>query len=197
MKTKLKGCLWIHIFVPLAILLVRIGITRSRWLWQVVHFFSPRMAGFCIIMEDSILPENTLLWYWQEGDPEDDLESVEATLADIDEMINRAPVPFGGDEFIIMIRKYGSLPEEKHLYNFEYNEDVERFLNNHSLAGAWNHRGNRWRDWKRGEAKMHLFDTLIKAEPNSIEPLTIIGVVIIGRGVARSILLSQGKTPSF
>jgi len=197
MNANLKILFWNQFFIPMASFLVRLGVTRRSWLWEIVHSISPRMAGFCAILEDSMLPSNTLLWYWSEGESEQDLASVEATMEDINEMVNRAPVPFGGDDFIIMVRKYGALPDEKITYNFEHAEDVNQFLKKHPLIGAWNHRGNRWRDWKRGDAKKQLFNTLTKAEPNRKEPLTMIGVVIIGRGVARSILAFQGKTPSF
>ena len=59
-------------------------------------------------MEDFQRPENILWWYWREGDPEEDPESVLLTLADIDEMIKRAPVPLGDENFLIMIRQFGT-----------------------------------------------------------------------------------------
>ena len=196
MKRKFKYWIRRYITVPLVSMLVLLGTNRNTWLWRIVYFLSPYLAGFCVLMEDSRRPENTLLWYWQEGDPEKDPQSVDMTMADIDEMTKRAPVPFGGDDFLIMIRQYGALPSRDNRFNFDQNEDVERFLKNHPLIRAWNLPGNRWKDWKKGQAKERLQDILNSAEPNRLAPLTMICVVIIGRAVARSIFAMQGKTPS-
>jgi hypothetical protein len=185
-----------YITVPLVNILLRLGTTRKAWIWKTVYTFSPYLAGFCTLMEDSQKPENILLWYWQEGDPEEDTESVELTLSDIDEMIRRAPVPLGGDDFLIMIRQFGVLYRDNYRYDFSRNDDIERFLKSHPLVGAWDLPGNRWKDWKKGPAKKRLRNILILAEPKRLAPLTMICVIVVGRAVARSIFVMQGKSSS-
>jgi len=195
MQTKLTYWIYRFVTVPLVSLLVRLGTSHRAWLWRSVYSLSPYLAGFCIFMEDFQRPENILLWYWREGDPEEDPESVLLTLADIDEMIKRAPVPLGDENFLIMIRQFGTTDKERDHFDFDRDDEVDRYIQSHALVGAWNLQGNRWFDWKKGQAKERLQDILNLAQPNPRAPLIVIGVIVVGRAVARSTFAMQNKTP--
>ena len=183
--------------MPLGSLLIRLGINRKNWFWRSIQAISPRLAGLCILIDDSQRPENNLLWYWDDTAPDIGDTIAKEILSDIIEMITRAPVPFGGDDFLIMIRQFGGVLDQDDCFSLNRYEELKKFLKAHPLIRAWNLRGNRWIDWMKGEAKERLYDVLLKAAPTRVSPLTLIGVVIVGRAVARAVLSPQGKPPSF
>jgi hypothetical protein len=197
MNQKFKYWIRRYITVPLGSLLIRLGINRKNWLWRTIHAISPRLAGLCILMDDSQRPENNLLWYWDDTAPDIGEISAKEILSDINKMITRAPVPFGGDDFLIMIRQFGPVLDQEGCFSLDSYEELKKFLQVHPLIRAWTLRGTRWIDWNKGEAKERLYDVLLKAAPTRIAPLTLIGVVIVGRAVARAVLSTQGNPPSF
>lgn len=182
--------------VRLANRLIRLGVTRSRILWTVLYHLAPHLAGFCALLEDTQRAENTLFWCWEPDPPDSDPEQEDDTFDQVSEMIERAPVLFGDDDYIVFVRQYGHTSGEKCLYVTSFEHAVET-IPHRQMVYACEVRGNRWRDWKRGEGRAELQAALRRAEPTSQAPLTMIGVLVFGRATARLVLRFQGKRPAF
>lgn len=181
----------------LAGLLIRLGVNRSRRLWLTVRRLSQELAGLCLLMEDPLLPGNTIYWAWQQGDPEGEDESVDELLDGIATKIERAPVPFGGDDYLIMLRQFAALPGEEQGVSLSDLRPVKRTLRGRRLAFAANLTGNRWSDWKRGDGRAALRGVLLRSAPTPCAPLTMIGIIVLGRAVGRALLRFEGKRPAF
>jgi len=193
----MKRWFWQRVAYRLADGLVRLGVTRRQGLWKSVYLLSPRLAGMCALFEDSTRPENTLFWSWEQGDQEHDAESVDGLLAEISTMIERAPVPLGGDDYLIFVRQYKALPGETRGVSLADMDLAEETVPLRQLQYACNLHGNRWRDWKGGEGRTRLREALTRAEPTSQAPLAMIGVVVTGRASARVAMQLEGKRPAF
>lgn len=181
----------------LAGILVRLGAARRRGLWLAVHRLSPRLAGLCLLYEDSARPENTLYWAWEPGDDQQEEGTVEAVLAEVSAMVDRAPVPLGGDDYLIFVRQYLALPGEEQGVPLADLDRLDETIPLRERGYAGNLRGNRWSDWKHGEGPAALRRALVRAEPAAKAPLTLICVVIAGRAAGRAFLCFNGQQPAF
>ncbi len=164
----------------IAVRLIRIGATRRRWSLRLLLAISPDLVGLAMCIEEIYRPSNSLLWILGSNDD----GTSDDVLAEVNEMIERAPTPFGNDNFIIVVERRASLPDDGD--GFDLSPDhVEATLEQRALAEEMVLRGNRWINWKRGNSKQELLEILAKAVPTVEASVTLVRAVVMGRSMAR------------
>lgn len=164
----------------IAVRLIRIGATRRRWSLQLLLAIFPDLAGLAMCIEEMYRPSNSLLWILG---PNDDGTS-EDVLAEVNEMIERAPTPFGNDNFVIVVERRASLPGDGDGSDLSP-EHVETTLDQRALAEKMVLRGNRWKNWKHGHSKQQLLEVLARAFPTVEASVTLVRAAVMGRSMAR------------
>ncbi len=164
----------------IAVWLICIGVTRQRWSLRLLLAIFPDLVGLAMCIEEIYRPDNSLLWVLG---PKDEGTSNDV-IAEVNEMIERAPTPFGNDNFIIVVERRASLPEDGDGADLSP-EHVEATLDQRVLAETIVLRGNRWKDWKRGNSKQHLLEVLTKAFPTMEASVTLVRAAVMGRSMAR------------
>lgn len=175
---KVNEWLWKNAAQRAAVWMISAGLTRQRWLVRLLLVSMPSLVSLAASLEEIYRPSNSILWIFDPkgGDDLDDL------LHEINEIVERAPTPFGHDEFVIVIERRASLPDDDDRLSFE---QAEATLHQRSLVEQAVLRGNRWHDWKRGDSKQALREQLMKAVPTKSAPVTLIRAAVLGRSIAR------------
>ncbi len=155
-------------------------------MWQAIARVWPALAGAVALLtaSDATCP---IYWVWEGENADGDDATVDDILADVDEMINRAATPLGGDDYAVFVDRLGPLPggEKGVRVMFpEFEETLRRrpILESHVLTG------NRWRDWKRGDGKERLRQVLEGTQPTPDAPVTVILPVVEGAVMAHIFL---------
>jgi len=173
---------WEHIKQYLAVLGVNAGLTRNRYALLLLARLWPEFADLMVALEELYLPRNSILWYFAEGD-----QDVEGVFELVDQNIDRAATPLGNDNFVIVVERYSALPEERKL-DLDQQDDLD-WLDNSIPMRKLVHRGdlhgNRWKDWKRGNAKEQARELLRNAAPAAQYPLTIVRAAVLGHANER------------
>lgn len=178
MMKKVNEWLWKNAAHKIAVWMIDAGLMRQRWAVRLLLIIAPSLVSLAAGLEEIYRPSNSILWLFdpKSGDDLDDL------LHEINEIVERAPVPFGHDEFVIVIERRAPLPGDDEGLSFE---QAEATLPRRSLVEQIVLRGNRWRDWKRGNSKQELRGQLIRAVPTKDAPVTLIRAAVLGRSIAR------------
>lgn len=183
MNEKLNNWLWADIAHKVAVWLICAGVTRQRWLLRILVAIAPSLVGLAIGLEEMYRPSNSVLWIYEPDEGDDDSEvDYSNLLGDINEIIERAPTPFGMDNFVIVIERRASLPGDANNLSFEY---ADATLHQRACIGQTVLRGNRWKDWKRGNSKQELLDAFAKTTPTLDASVTLIRAAVMGRSMER------------
>ncbi len=164
----------------IAVWLIRIGAMRQRWSLRLLLARFPDLVGLAMCLEEIYRTSNIVLWILG---PEDEGTSNDV-LRMVDEMIERAPTPFGNDNFIIVVERRRSLPGDGDGSEL-LQQEVESTLAHRALADSMVLRGNRWKDWKHGDSKQRLLGMLDNAFPSVEASVTLIRAAVLGRSFAR------------
>jgi len=181
MKEEWNNRLWMDVAAHgIAVWLIRIGGTRQRWSLRLLLAIFPDVVGLAMCIEEIYRPGNSLLWILG---PNNDGTS-DDVLAEVNEIIERAPTPFGNDNFIIVVERRASLPGDGNGSDLTP-ERVESTLDHRTLVEKMVLRGSRWNNWKRGNSKQELLEVLAKAIPTVETSATLIRAAVMGRSMAR------------
>lgn len=164
----------------IALWLSQMGFTRKRWSLRFLLAIFPDLLETALCLEEIYRTSNIVLWILG---PEEEGTSNDVLMM-IDEMIERAPTPFGNDNFIIIVERRLSLPGDGDGSKL-LQQEIESTLAYRALADSIVLRGNRWRDWKHGDSKQQLLETLDKAFPSVEASVTLIRAAVLGRSLAR------------
>jgi len=157
------------------------GVLERRWLWLITYRVSPALAGLCAILEGMRLPENLLFWVQETGTREHDAD-VDDMLEEISEMLQRAPVVSGNDDYLIAICQCGALSDEKDGISPRLGfEEIANSVPARRLIRRRMVWGKVWQDWKCGSGKSELRTVLEALAPTPAEPVTMIAVIAVGR----------------
>ncbi len=172
-----------------------IGLRLARWLaasglgtrpraWKLIARVWPALASAVALMA-AFETTRPIYWVW-DGDEENGAD-VNEILADVSEMVNRAPTPLGGDDYVVFVRRLGPLPGEEEDVQVEF-PAFEETLTQREIVARWTLAGNRWRDWKRGNGKERLRRVLEAARPTRDAPVTVIAAAVEGAVMANILL---------
>ena len=175
-----------EILYRLALLLTWLGFTRRRWMWEMLEAVAPTFAGALVIMEQMSQPSEHLLWLWPGPGHEVSDEEISGLVSAVSEVVNRAPTPMGGDEYLISIGRYGPLPGEEQGVDPSA-PGLLRSLERRALAEKGSLTGSRWHDWKRGQGKEELRQALREMAPNAETPVVVVHAVVAGALVAQAV----------
>ncbi len=177
---------WLYgvIGLRLARWLAASGLGARPWAWKLIARIWPALASAVALIAAF---ENTRPIYWVWDGDEESGADVDEILADVSEMINRAPTPLGGDDYIVFVRRLGPLPGEENGARVEF-PAFEETLVQREIVARWTLAGNRWRDWKRGNGKERLRRVLEEAQPTRDAPVTIIAAAVEGAVMANIFL---------
>ena len=157
------------------------GVGRNRLLWQLVYVLSPVVAGMVSTFSEALAPENQLVWWYE---PESDAPIIEGVLDEIDELITRAQTPLGLDTYCVFVTALRGIPGDPAQMT---GDRADETLHARPAVAVQLVEGDRWRDWKRGEGRRALREVLEGLCPRPDAPVTLIQVVVVGSGVARSL----------
>lgn len=163
----------------LALWLLRRGVTQRRWMWNTVYAFMPSLAALAAGLSEVYRPGNSIIWYYS---PDDEVDDLDGLLAEVDSIIQRAPTPFGNDNFVVVIERRSAQCGDETGLTFERAEET---LDQHPVVQVRDMHGNRWQDWKRGDAKQVLSEMLKAAIPTPEMPITLIRAAVMGRSLVR------------
>ncbi len=181
MDEKLNGRPWVNLAShQIALWLSQVGFTRKRWSLRFLLTVLPDLLETAMCLEEIYRTSNIVLWILG---PEDEGTSNDVLIM-VDEMIERAPTPFGNDNFVIIVERRASLPGDGNGSDL-LQQDVEATLAHRALADSMVLRGNRWKDWKHGDSKQRLLEMLNKAFPTMEASVTLIRAAVLGRSFAR------------
>jgi hypothetical protein len=178
---KFREWLWERVEYPLAIGLIKIGADQKIWLWNLVYSISPAIAGTVILLADTFKSRHGMDWILGDGQPNEQADVPAEIISDVSEMINRAPTPFGNDNYWICISRLGALPGDVEGMSFQR---LDATRDERSLVSFHLLRGNRWRDWKNGAGPQAAYDLLEQTRPVTEAPVTVIQVGVTGRAIA-------------
>jgi len=178
MNRKLNNWLWTDVTHRIAVWLICAGATRQPWILRTLMVTAPSLIGLAMALEEVYRPSNSITWIFE---PKHDGDFNEL-LIEVNEIIERAPTPFGKDNFIIVIERRVSLPDDGVDLSFER---VEATLDQRALLEQVVLRGNRWSNWKRGNSKQELLDALAKTIPTMDASVTLIRAAVMGNSMAR------------
>ncbi|MBN2116327.1 MAG: hypothetical protein JW730_07145 [Anaerolineales bacterium] len=164
----------------IALWLSQMGFTRKRWSLRFLLAVFPDLLETALCLEEIYRTSNMVLWILE---PEDEGTSNDVLMM-VDEMIERAPTPFGNDNFVIIVERRLSLPGDGDGSEL-LQQEVESTLAHRALADSMVLRGNRWKDWKHGDSKQRLLEMLDKAFPSVEASVTLIRAAVLGRSFAR------------
>lgn len=183
MNKKLNNWLWADVAHKVAVWLICARATHQRWTLRILLAIAPDLMGLTIALEEIYRPSNSILWIFESDDDDCDGENdFSDLLTDVNEIIERAPTPFGKDDFVIVIERRMSLPGDVTNLSIEH---VDATLHQRALIDQTVLRGNRWINWKRGNSKQDLLEALAKTIPTMEAPVTLIRAAVIGRSMAR------------
>ncbi len=181
MDEKLNDRPWVDLVShQLALWLSQMGFTQNRWSLCFLLAVFPDLLETALCLEEIYRTSNILLWILG---TEDEGTSTDVLMM-IDEMIERAPTPFGNDNFIIIVERRLSLPGDGDGSEL-LQQEVESTLAHRALDDSTVLRGNRWKDWKHGDSKQRLLGMLDKAFPSVEASVTVIRAAVLGRSFAR------------
>lgn len=181
MDGKLNNRPWTDVVAHwIAVWLIRIGATRQRWSLRLLLAISPDLVGLAMCLEEIYRTSNMVLWILG---PEDEGTSNDVLMM-VDEMIERAPTPFGNDNFVIIVERRAALPGDGDGSDL-LQKEVEATLAHRTLIDSMVLRGNRWKDWKHGDSKQRLLEMLDKAFPSVEASVTLIRAAVMGHSMAR------------
>jgi len=163
----------------LALWLLRRGVTQRRWMWNAVYAFMPSLAALAAGLSEVYRPGNSIIWYYSPDDEDDDLDGL---LNMISERIDRAPAPFGCDNFVVGLELLSAIPNDPAEMTFER---ADATLESRHVVRAWELQGNRWKNWKNGSSKQELLTILQQAVPTPESPVTLIRAAVLGASFAR------------
>ncbi len=164
----------------IALWVSQMGFTRKRWSLRFLLAGFPDLLETTLCLEEIYRTSNIVLWILG---PEDE-GTANDVLIMVDEMIERAPTPFGNDNFVIIVERRLSLPGDGDGSEL-LQQEVESTLAHRALADSIVLRGNRWKDWKHGDSKQRLLEMLDKASPTVDASVTLIRAAVLGRSFAR------------
>lgn len=132
---------------------------------------------------DAMDPKNApVVWGYPVGDVTAEIDDlVEA----VGEMIERAPSPYGGDNYVLMITSFSEIPGEN--FDGTLDEEIDLRLDERKAAAHFTMRGNRYKHWKKGDGKIALKSALEKIAPDVKSPVLKIAVGFEGRALANII----------
>ncbi len=163
----------------LALWLLRRGVTQRRWMWNTVYAFAPSLAALAAGLAEVYRPGNSIIWYYSPDDEDDDLDGL---LDMISERINRAPAPFGCDNFVVSVEQLSAISGDPTEMTFER---ADATLESRRVVRTWELHGNRWKDWKKGNSNQELLAALHQAVPTPGSPVTLIRAAVLGTSFAR------------
>lgn len=172
---------WYRAAYPLAGWLARLGVTKSRWGWLLTYQFSPALAGLSAFISASAKPSNEFYWGWPGPNQDDDLDGL---LADVSELIERAPAPGGLDTYWITVERYSPTVEKR--YSMGPDEVQRTFHLRKPAARQWV-KGDRYYDWKSGGGKIQARELMVWGRPTAELPVTIVRVVVNGDVLATAV----------
>ncbi len=180
--TKFNELLWHRAAYPLAVWLARMGVMKARWAWMLTYQVFPALAGLTAFMAASTKPNKIFVWGWpgplEECGEQDDL------LADVSELIERAPAPGGLDTYWIEVERLGPLAEDRCGVNAE---QAQASLRQRKTIECRRCAGRRWHDWKKGDGKTRARELLAWACPTAELPVTVVCVTVNGEAVVDAV----------
>jgi len=172
LKERIDEWVWQRTTHPLAVMLVNSGIARRPrmlgWLCKV----SPLLGVAVMMLGEMVRPDNVIVCYW--NGCEDDVEDV---LADISEMINRAPSPMGHDEYKIVVERMSRLPDDAPHRDWDW---IDNSIPRRRVLEARQVFGDRWYDWKRGSGRQQARDALEQCLPCFDMPVMLVRMAVSG-----------------
>ena len=181
---KLRELLWQGLGVPLTFTLIRCGVTRNRRAWDILHRISPLLAGAAVLLEEECLSTNMLIWYYDAASANENAAEIDGMLADIHEMIVRAPAPFGEDEYAVTVLRLSPMAGDELGLD---DERIDATLSSRPVLSQSERRGDRYYDWKRGDGPLAIAALLEQVVPDPSAPVTVVRVRMIGRAIARAL----------
>jgi len=169
--------------------LIRAGMLRKKWLWNLVYRLSPTLTGWVVFMNEANRVNNEFIWSDDPATPGDDC-GVDDLLTEISKFINRSPAPMGEDTYRITVFRMGALPEDRQGLT---HGGAHMHLSERKTLGSWEMSGDRWQEWKKGGGKDTLRSVLEKAEPCPEAPITLVKVIFTGQAIARVLSSLDGK----
>lgn len=159
---------------------------RSWRAWRLLYALSPVLAGMTATLSEISDPHNTLYWWYQPNDGEDDLGEL---LDEIGSTIERASTPFGMDNYRVHITRLGSLSGDG--VGLDWGQ-VNATVDQRRARSIHVVKGNRWHDWKRGDGRAVLQVELEQCRPCAETPVTVIQIAVAGAAVARVLRMKDG-----
>jgi hypothetical protein len=158
---------------------------------------SPAVAVFLAATAVALgeLSRNTFFW-WENGQPSDlgdESETISNLVEDVSELINRASLPWGVDQYRIVVTRLGSLPSDDEGMDYDR---AAATLASRPQMGFWDLSGSRWKNWKQGLGKEELVQTLRQAAPRTGEPVTVVQVAVLGHALARAMKNFGAEQPA-
>jgi hypothetical protein len=159
---------------------------RIERAWNgVLGLFSPLHCAYLDLVTAIEQGEgSSVITWWWDGDAGED-DSLTEILADVDEVIRRAPAPLGVDECFIRVAVYGPRPQDRN--------GVEDALEGRELLRVERLCLDRYYDWKRGDGRERLRHLLESNEPTPQAPVVVVQVLPLGGAMGR--LLEAGQRP--
>jgi hypothetical protein len=148
------------------------------WAWQILYRVSPALAGLVALMAAAEKPGSTFVWCWP--GPADRNHDLDDLLADIGELIERAPSPGGLDTYWIETERLGPMASDGDGVNHEH---VDATLQERATLASRCIKGDRYYNWKRGPGRDNARDLLAWAMPTAELPVTIVRVTTGGGAV--------------
>ena len=181
---KIKTWVWQRVANPLAVWLAKRGLTKSRLGWRVIYAISPNLAGLTALLTEASAPHNTLYWWYGAPEEENSTDELTGLLEQVSEVINRAPTPFGMDDYKVFLARLGALPGDGKGLTWE---QVDSTLEQRPTKTVQLVEGNRWHDWKHGNGEQEVRAALEQCRPQPDLPVTIIQVAVVGSSVASAV----------
>jgi hypothetical protein len=156
---------------------------------RLLFRFWPNEVLARAMYSDAMHPKNVpVVWGYPVGDVDAEIEDL---VDAVGEKIERAPAPYGGDDYVLVITGFSNIEGEN--FDGTLDEEIDLRIGDRKAIAHFAMRGNRYDHWKKGEGKDSLRSALKKIVPSVNAPVLIIAVGFEGRALARVISKIKNK----